>query len=216
METLRKPLLYAAFFVLFLALLIELSTGIMDFEVPGLGISSIALIDSMLVFVIAMMLLNILVSPALVGKISGISTLIFSLLILIASIMLLMYSLTELTAMLALLLAVPFGTAVYFSIFAHFARVEAASILSLLMLLKVIFAVLLILSNPRFLENKGLVFLIFSALLVNILVTFLQGFPPGFLVSITDALAAIIVALIGLFWSLNLLLRSLPAILKII
>lgn len=216
METLRKPLFYAAFIVLFLALLIELSTGIFNFEVPGLGISSIALIDSMLVFVIAMMLLNILVSPALVGKISGISTLIFSLFILITSIMLLMYSLTELTAMLALLLAVPFGTAAYFSIFADFARVEAASVLSVLILLKVVFAILLIMSNPRFLENRGLVFLIFTALLVNILVTFLQGFPPDFLVSITDALAAIIVALIGLFWSLNLLLRSLPAILKVI
>jgi len=118
--------------------------------------------------------------------------------------------------MLALLLAVPFGTAVYFSLFAHFARGEAASILSLLILLKMAFAVLLIMSNPRFLENKGLVFLIFTVLLVNILVAFLHGFPPGFLASITDALAAIIVALIGLVWSLNLLLRSLPAIKKII
>jgi len=101
-------------------------------------------------------------------------------------------------------------------LFAHFARGEAASILSLLILLKMAFAVLLIMSNPRFLENKGLVFLIFTVLLVNILVAFLHGFPPGFLASITDALAAIIVALIGLVWSLNLLLRSLPAIKKII
>ncbi len=215
METLRKPFFYAAFIVLFLALLIELSTGIIDFEVPGLGIPSIALIDSLLVFVIGMMLLNILISPALVGKISGISTLIFSLVILITSTMLLMYSLTELTAMLALLLAVPFGTAVYFTLFAPFARAEAAMVLSLLILLKVVFAILLVMSNPRFLENKGLVFLIFTVLLVNILVGFLHGFPPGFLVSITDALAAIIVALTGLIWSLNLLIRSLPAILKI-
>ena len=216
METLRKPFFYAAFIVLVLALLIELSTGMIAKDVPGLGIPSIALIDALLVFVIGMMLLNILVSPALVGKISGISTLIFSLIILIASIILLMYSLTELIAMIALLLAVPFGTAVYFSIFSSFAREEAALILSLLMLFKLSFSILLVLSNPRFLENKGLVFLIFTVLLVNILVGFLHGFPPGFLASITDALAAIIVALIGLIWSLNLLIRSVPAILKII
>jgi VanZ family protein len=215
METLRKPFFYSAFAALVLALLIELSTGMIDFDIPGLGIPSIALIDCLLVFVIGMMLLNILVSPALIGKISGISTLIFSLLILFASIMLLVYSFTELFAMLALLLAVPFGTAAYLSLYASFARGEAAMILSLLILLKLVFSILLVLSNPRFLENKGLVLLIFTVLLVNILVGFLHGFPPGFLASITDALAAIIVALIGLIWSLNLLIRSLPAILKI-
>lgn len=216
METLRKPFFYGAFIVLVLALLIELSTGMINIDVPGLGIPSIALIDILLVFVIGMMLLNILVSPALIGKISGISTLIFSLLILIASIILLMYSLTELVAMIALLLAVPFGTAAYFAIFAPFAREGAALTLSLLMLLKLSFSILLVLSNPRFLENKGLVFLIFTMLLANVLVGFLHGFPPGFLASITDALAAIIVAIIGLIWSLNFLIRSIPAILKII
>lgn len=216
METLRKPFFYSAFVALLLALLIELATGMINIKIPGLGIPSIALIDSLLVFVIGMMLLNILVSPALIGKISGISTLIFSLLILCASIMLLIYSFTELFAMLALLLAVPFGTAVYFSIYAPFARGEAAIILSLLILLKLVFSILLVMSNPRFVENKGLVLLIFTVLLVNILVSFLHGFPPGFLASITDALAAIIVALIGLIWSINLLIRSLPAILKII
>lgn len=220
MEKLRRPFFYSAFVVLVIALLIELSTGaiasIFDAEIPGLGIPSIALIDSLLVFVVTMMLLNLVVSPALMGKISGIISLIFAILILLTSIVLLLASLTELLAMVSLLLSVPFGTAAYFAGYASFARTEAALTLSLLLTLKLIFSVLLILSNQRFLENTGLLLLIFTALLVNILVTFLHGFPPGFLASITDALAAIIVAIIGLIWSLNLLIRSVPALLKII
>lgn len=218
MEKLRKPFFYTASIILFLALLIELSTGIFDFglKIPGLGIPSIALIDSLLVFVITMMLLNVLVSPALMGKISGISTLIFSLCMLLVSIALLMYSLAELIAMIALLLSFPFGTAAYFAGFAGFDRAGAAAALSLLMFLKVLFAIFLVLAQQRFLENKGLIFLIFTMLLVNILVGFLHGFPPGFLVSIIDALAAIIVAIIGIIWSLNFFIRSIPAILKII
>ncbi len=220
MQTLRKPFFYAAFILLILVLLIELSTsmftGIFDIDIPGLGISAIALIDSLLVFVISMMLLNVLVSPALVGKISGISTFIFSLVILIVSIILLMRGLVELIAMISLLLAVPFGTAAYFAEYASFARTAAAITLSVLITFKLIFSVLLVLSNQRFLENRGLIFLIFTTLLVNILVGFLHAFPPGFLVSITDALAAIIVSLIGIIWSLNFLIRSIPAILKII
>ncbi|MCW8928912.1 MAG: hypothetical protein OQL19_01585 [Gammaproteobacteria bacterium] len=218
MENLRKPFFYAASIFLALALLIELSSGIFDFgmKIPGLGIPSIALIDSLLIFVIFMMMLNVWISPALIGKISGISTLIFSLIILLTAIALLFFSLLQLTSLIALLLAFPFGTAAYFATFAGFDRGGAAATLSLLMTLKVLFAVFLVLAQQRFLENKGLIFLIFTMLIVNILVGFLHGFPPGFLVSIIDALAAIIISIIAIIWSINFFIRSIPAILKII
>ncbi len=216
MENLRKPFFYAASIVLVLALLIELSSGIFDFgmKIPGLGIPSIALIDCLLVFVIFMMMLNVWVSPALIGKISGISTLIFSLIVLLTAITLFFTGLLQLTSLIALLLSFPFGTAAYFASFAGFDRGAAATTLSLLMTLKILFAVFLVLSQQRFLENKGLIFLIFTMLIVNILVSFLHGFPPGFLVSIIDALAAIIISIIAIIWSLNFFICSIPAILK--
>ncbi len=217
MEKLRKPFFYTATIILFISLLIELSTGLFgqQLEIPGLGIPSIALIDSLLVFVITMMLLNVLVSPALIGKISGISTLIFSLIILIVSVVVLFTSLIKLVSMISLLLAAPFGTISYFALFTPFERAKAAFVLSILISLKLLFAIFLVLAQQRFLENKGLIILIFTVLLATILVGFLHAFPPGFLASILDALAAIIVSIIALLWSLNFFIRSIPAITKL-
>ena len=51
------------------------------------------------------------------------------------------------------------------------------------------------------------------SLLGNVIITFLHGFPPGFLVSITDVIGAIIVAILAVIWAIFLLIGAIPAIL---
>ena len=82
------------------------------------------------------------------------------------------------------------------------------------MFLKVAFAVVLVLAQQRFLQNKGFVLIIVTSLIANIVIGFLHGLVPVILVSITDAVAAIIVLVLALIWAVFLLIGSIPAIVK--
>jgi hypothetical protein len=98
--------------------------------------------------------------------------------------------------------------------YAAFAKTPAAVTLSLIMSLKLGFAVFLVLAHQRFLENKGLVLIILTSFLANIILSFLHGIVPRFLVSITDDIGAIIIALLAAIWALFYLIGSIPAIIK--
>jgi hypothetical protein len=116
--------------------------------------------------------------------------------------------------MVTLLLAVPFGTLAYLAIYGFFNRGGAAAVLGLLMVLKVGVGASLIAAQQRFLQNKGLVLLVLSTLLCSAIVSLLHGIVPGILVSITDAIGAIINGICGLIWAVVLLIGAIPAILK--
>jgi hypothetical protein len=60
------------------------------------------------------------------------------------------------------------------------------------------------------------VLLIISSLIANIVISFLHGFVPGILVSITDDIAGIIVAACGCIWWILALIAAIPAILNAI
>jgi VanZ family protein len=77
------------------------------------------------------------------------------------------------------------------------------------------FAVCLVLAQQDFVKNKGLVLILLTSLLANIVVSFLQALVPGFLVSITDAIAAIVVLILAVVWGLFFLIGSIPAIFKL-
>jgi hypothetical protein len=89
-------------------------------------------------------------------------------------------------------------------------------LLSLVMFLKVAFCVLLVLAQPRFLQNKGLVALVLTSLVATLVVSFLHGVVPGLLVSITDTVAAIVLAVLAIVWGIVLLIGSIPSVLKAI
>jgi hypothetical protein len=119
-----------------------------------------------------------------------------------------------LVLMVSLLVAAPFGTLTYLAIFGFFDRAGAGIALSVLMLLKLGFVVVLVLAQPRFLQNLGLVLLVLTSLLATVIVGFLHGIVPRFLVSITDAIAAIAVAVLAVIWAVVLLTGALPAIVR--
>jgi hypothetical protein len=82
------------------------------------------------------------------------------------------------------------------------------------MSLKLAFAVVLLLAHQRFLQNKGLVLIILTSLLANVILSFLHGIVPRLLVSITDAIGAIVVGILAAVWALIFLIGSIPAIVK--
>ena len=58
----------------------------------------------------------------------------------------------------------------------------------------------------------GLIGLVITSLVLNIVIAFLHDLPPGFLVSVTDAVAAIIVAMVLFFPELSIAQANLATI----
>lgn len=183
---------------------------------PGLGVPYLALIDVIVLFTTALVAVGILVPERVQGRIQGIITLIFSLLVIFGAIVLIFLAVTLLLLMIALLFSVPFGTIVYVVVFGFFDRGRASAVLAMLMFLKIAFVVCLLLAQQRFVQNKGLVLLVLTSLVGNIIVSFLQGIVPRVLVSITDAIAAIILGIIAVIWAIVLLVGSIVSIVKAI
>jgi hypothetical protein len=181
---------------------------------PGVGVPSLGLIDGLLLYTLVLMGLGLLVPERIHGRIQGIASLIVSILILIAAIVLIIGTFVKVLIMIALFLAAPFGTLAYLAVYGSFNRGGAAAVLSLSMLFKLAGAVLLVLAHQRFLQNKGLVLLIATSLVANIIVSFLHGLVPIVLVSITDGVAAIIVGILAVIWAIVLLVGSIIAIVK--
>ena len=73
---------------------------------------------------------------------------------------------------------------------------------------------LLLDAHPRFLQNKGLVLLFLTSLLGGLIVSFLHGFVPVILVSITDGVAAIIIAILAIIWCIFFLIGAIVSIFR--
>lgn len=108
-----------------------------------------------------------------------------------------MFALTKLLAMLASLLAIPFGTIFYLAKWGDFPRSEARIVLGSLMTLLLISAGLNVLSNVTVIRNVRLVIAFLFALLLVAFVSLAHGIVPNVLAAITDAVAAIILAIVG-------------------
>jgi hypothetical protein len=183
---------------------------------PGSGIPAMALVDGIVVYGLVMLVLPMVVSQELLGRLSGLITLIFSIIMLIGAGILIVTSLTKTLIMVSLFTAAPFGTIAYLAIWGFFNRGGAAAILGVNMLLKICFAVCLVLANPRFLQSKGLVLMVLTSFVAVLVISFLHGFVPIILVSITDMLAALVIGVIAAIWSIVLLIGGIVGLVKAI
>lgn len=221
MDRLRTPIFLLACWLLLLALLIELGSGWAlaraagEHETPGIAIGYLALIDLMIIHTLTLMALQLVFPRSIIGRIQGPVTLILSIIgILVTLIVLVLGSFMLLMLMVTLLLAVPFGTIAYLAAWGHFDVQPAAATLLILMLLKIGFAILLPFAQQRFLKNKGLLFITGASIGLTWVIGFIHAFVPGFLVSIVDTLAALVIAVIGLVWLILLFIGSLIATVK--
>lgn len=222
MDSLRTPFFVAAVIAMLLAVLTELgSTALLgqagahaqELPTPGLGIAYLALLDGLILYTVGLMGLSLLLPERIHGRLQGIATFVVSLLVLIAAIALIVAAIGLLMLMVSLLMAAPLGTLAYLAAYADFAVGPAQLTLGSLMTLKIAFAVLLILAHQRFLQNRGLVLLVLTSMLANVMLTFLHAF-PRLLVSITDDIGAIVIGVLAALWALVFLIGSIPAIIK--
>jgi hypothetical protein len=183
-------------------------------EPRGSAIRYLALVDVIPLFTVALMGAGMVLPQRLHGRIQGVVTVVVAILLILAALVLLVLAVAQLVLMVTLLLAFPFGTIAYLIIWGFFPRGDAAVLLSVLMFLKVVFAVALVAAQQRFLQNKGLVLIIATSLVCNVVAAFLHGVVPTILASITDQIGAIVFAVVAIVWALVLLFGSIPGIVR--
>lgn len=181
---------------------------------PGLGIRYLALVDGVLLFTVGLMALSLRVPAKVHALYQGAATAIFAVILLVLSIGLIVLAIAKLTLMIALLLAIPFGTIIYLVVYGFFNVGGAALVLGLLMTLKIASGACLLIAHAlqKSVPKTGLVLLVLTSLVAGVIVTFLHSLVPGILASITDAIAAIVVGVIAVVWLIALLISSIPAI----
>ena len=187
-----------------------------EVNVPCFGVASLLNVDMILFFTVLMMTLPLVIPPQRVANMQGIASLIVGLFVTSFSVMLIVKVLVMLWLMIALLMSIPFGTLIYIVKFGHFDVGYAAIVMSALMTLKIILAAAIVIAHERFLQNKGLVLIIATSLGVMILINVLHNFPPVFLVSITDAIAAIVVSVIAILWAIPFIISGVFGIKRLI
>lgn len=220
MDKIRKPFLVAALILAILVLLIELGTGLVTAffgleDPPGIGIPYLAMVDGILVFTLAHMTISLIVPERVVGRVQGCITLVTGCLILLAAIVAIFVAITLVLLMIGLIVSF-FGAIIYLAVWGDFPRGAAAVILALLLVLKLVMAVCLVLAHQRFLTLFGLIALVITSLVLNIVIAFLHDFPPGILVSVFDVIAAIIVAILAIVWAIALIVGGVMGVLAAI
>lgn len=229
LDELRKPVFFLAVILMGLTVIFEAGSaailGMQSVETanafaasgaqaPGMGIPTLAVFDALVLFTVILMCVSLFVPERVHAKTQGVITLIVSVLVLIACIGLIIMAVSRVFLMLGLLLAPIFGTIAYLAMYGDFDTDRARVILAFIMSLKFIVAVLLVIAHQRFLENRGLVLIMLSSILAGMIVGFCHGVVPGFLVSITDGVAALVVLVIALIWALFFLAGSLKSMVK--
>ncbi len=186
-----------------------------DVTPPGIGIKTLGIINLLLAYVLILMLLdNLPVWRKVAPRLQGIVTLIGTLVGLIASILIIIAALSLLLTMVAMLFAFPFGTIAYMALWGHFDTDASRTVLAIVMLLQVGGTVAILIVNPSLLKNVWLVLLVGSSLLLTVILGFLHAFPPSPLVSIADAIGAIIAGIFAAIWMIVFLIGALFAIVR--
>jgi hypothetical protein len=231
LDELRKPFFIIALVLMLFVVLIEVGSAMwvnlgdpatgkvaaaLDVDTPGYGIIYLAFLDGLVFYITLLIGLALLIPERIQGRVQGCVSLVVGFFCCLGTIVAIFVALAMLILMVTLLLAAIFGTIAYFAIYADFDRSSAAATLSLIMFLKLAFVICLVLAHQRFLQNKGLVLIVLTSLLANIIITFLHNFVPGFLVSITDDIGAIVVAILAIIWAIILMIGAIISIIKAI
>ena len=226
LDSMRKPFFVVSLIAIFLAVFVELGsiaalgphTSASTFGVSptGKAIPAMAFLDGLIFYATLIIGIALLIPERVQSKVQGIVTLVFSILLVLGCIVVIFADILLLILMVSLLMSIPFGTMVYLAVWSTFDVSGARAALSVIMLLKIVFAVCLVLAHQRFLQNKGYVLIIITSFVSNLIIAFLHGMVPGFLVSITDDIAAIIICILAIIWAVVYLIGGIVSVIKVI
>lgn len=183
---------------------------------PGLAIRSLALTGGVLFLVLTLTAAPLLIGDRVTGSIQGVVSIVTGLLLAIAAVVSALAAFAALFVMVVLLTSAPFGTLAYLAIYGHFNTGAAAVFTGLILALDLAALVLLALAQQRFLRSRGLVALMLTAIVLVFGTAFLHGLVPGFLVSIADAIAALVISIVAAIWAILVIIGGIVAAVRVL
>lgn len=179
---------------------------------PGIGITALLAVDAIVGFGVLMRLLELVIPLHIHSRVRLVLGLILSLVVIIGGLIALFALIAYLLVMVSMFLAAPFGTIAYLAIWGSFDTGAAAGVLMGIVVAKVAYIVLLVLSQQRYLQRKMILLFWLCSLLATIVVIIMHGIVPSILVSITDCIAAIVAVIIALVLAIIELLGGLVGV----
>lgn len=208
-ERLRWPFLVVALICAFLAMSIELGSALAERlnveDPPGVAIGAMALVDVMLVFTLALMTVSLILPKDVVGRLQGCATVITSCLVLLAAIVVIFAALALVLLMIGLIASF-FGIVIYVAVWGDFPRGTAAAILALLLALKIAAGICLPFAHQRFVQATGLILLLLTSIVLNVVIAFVHDLVPLLIVSLVDGILAIVIGIVAVLWAIALLI----------
>jgi hypothetical protein len=187
-----------------------------DLSEPSLGIMNLILVDGILLYSWSTIRIGTFLPEKFFTPAIKICNFIFFIAMLTLSFLMILKAVSLLMLMISLLLAAPFGTIAYMFKYAGFQTKPAMAILGMLFALKLSFTASLVVGEKRLFEDyRTFLLLLLFSFISHFLINFLHAIVPGFLVSITDAIGAVVVAVIAIIWLLYLFLGSLWSVITL-
>lgn len=194
----------------------DMVDGLTGESPPGNGIRYLALVDGYLLFSMVMLALSFCLSQRLYGRLQGVVTLVVSLLWIIGAVVAALAAFGLLMEMFGLLVSSPFGTIVYLASWGFFPVTRAATVLGLLLILKLAFLVLLVFAQQRFLKAIVLMVHIATSFVLQLVLGIVHGWLPFIVVSLGDQLMALLFAVVSLAGAIWAFVFSIPAVVNAI
>ncbi len=177
----------------------------------SVGLSALAIFDLLVLMTVLLIGAPFLITNATTGRIQGFATFGFSMFVLPLAIAVFGVAVTLFFKM---LLSFYFVFPYIFN-YADFPVSGSAPFLAGAMFCKFAFCICMILAHEKFLANIGLVLIVLTSLLLTMMLSFLHGLPT-IIVSLTDDIGAIIIAVVTCVRAVGFILSSLPAVKKAI
>lgn len=217
----KTPFLLLGLFCLFLSLLVAGGSagalGIFEAEKgPGLGLAALCFFCVLPCYSYAILTCEVLQLGAVSGRLQTVVALVGSIVGLLFGLYFIVKAITLLSVMLALFLAVPFGTIAYMVIWGTFDTGTSRIVLSLFMTVQIIGAIFLVVAAPTIVKNGKLVALTAVTLAFAFILGLLHGLVPNPLVSIVDALAALVISIVATIWMLPLLIGGILSLVRVV
>ncbi len=181
---------------------------------PGLGIPNLALPIGLLLCVLVLMVLATLIGHRATSIVNVVVNIVGGLVGIVVGFIAAIVAFTMLLMLVALFLAAPFGTLAYLAAFGFFDVDASSAALVAILVFLIVGAVFLVVAQQRVLTSKRLMFFVFLVLGLTLVTLILHTIVPGFLVSITDALAALITAIVAVIWGIAMLIGGIIALIK--
>lgn len=178
---------------------------IANLEAPGYALEADGLFLWVVLFSILVSLIGMVAATASVIRGGMVASAVSSVIVIILSVALIVMAIIELTIMIGLLMALPFGPLIYLGIYGNFPKGVLMLVAGVGLLCKAGAALLVFMGGPQLARMKSSVLMFVTAVGTFFIMELVFGIVPGPFAGIADGILGIIFAVVAIVWAVVVL-----------